>query len=411
MDVGRFRTLARNWEALGDQDPLFGVLSDPSKHGGKWSAEEFVASGRAHIAELMRSLDDARAGFEPGTCLDFGCGVGRLTIPLADHFARTIGVDVAASMIESARSLVGLDDRVAFVVNRDPDLRQFSSASFDVVHSCLVLQHIPPDVSLRYVEEFFRISKPGGLVVFQAPAAIRSERDTAAAQAMPDDAFSARLTIETPPTSLVCNAYTSVKVIVGNQSPVRWRHDIPAGRHICLANHWLGEDGSVKIQDDGRAVLPLTIRPGEKIAMTLTVQAPSAPGTYLLEIDLVQEHVGWFGSRGSPTPRVRVDVLGSSSGSQKTRTGADCGSITSVSGVPSATLASRSLGTLARPPLLRRLLRRLRGGTPTFEMHVIPQADVERVILASGGALLRAIDDNAAGARWLSYTYICRRHP
>lgn len=34
-DLRKFKTLARNWEALGDTDPMFGVLSDPTKHGGK----------------------------------------------------------------------------------------------------------------------------------------------------------------------------------------------------------------------------------------------------------------------------------------------------------------------------------------------------------------------------------------
>src|SRR5262245_58806375 len=167
MDLNRFRTLARNWEALGDSDPLFGVLSDPTRHGGKWDVEEFFRSGRAHVAHLLRSLENARATFEHGTCLDFGCGVGRLTIPLSESFAKTIGVDVASSMIDAARQFRRPGDRCEFRVNRDPDLRQFPSATFDLVHSCLVLQHIPPDVSVRYVAEFFRVSKPGGLVVFQ----------------------------------------------------------------------------------------------------------------------------------------------------------------------------------------------------------------------------------------------------
>jgi hypothetical protein len=41
-------------------------------------------------------------------------------------------------------------------------------------------------------------------------------------------------------------------------------------------------------------------------------------------------------------------------------------------------------------------------------MHVVPRAIVERTIREHGGELLRAVDDNAAGPGWLSYTYICR---
>ena len=42
-------------------------------------------------------------------------------------------------------------------------------------------------------------------------------------------------------------------------------------------------------------------------------------------------------------------------------------------------------------------------------MHVVPRAIVEGTVRANGGDLLHAIDDNAAGERWLSYTYVCRR--
>jgi hypothetical protein len=42
-------------------------------------------------------------------------------------------------------------------------------------------------------------------------------------------------------------------------------------------------------------------------------------------------------------------------------------------------------------------------------MHVVPRADVEAAIARAGGELLSAIDDGAAGYRWLSYTYVARR--
>jgi hypothetical protein len=58
---------------------------------------------------------------------------------------------------------------------------------------------------------------------------------------------------------------------------------------------------------------------------------------------------------------------------------------------------------------LRRLWHRVRGARPTFEMHVVARREVEQAIGSSGGRLLCAVDDNAAGASWLSYTYICRK--
>src|SRR5260221_507072 len=98
MNLQQFRQLARNWDAFGHADPLFGVLSDPTKFGGQWSVDDFFESGEAHVKKLLRILDELGVSFQRGACLDFGCGVGRLTMPLSDAFAQTVGVDIARSM-------------------------------------------------------------------------------------------------------------------------------------------------------------------------------------------------------------------------------------------------------------------------------------------------------------------------
>jgi SAM-dependent methyltransferase len=398
MSLGRFRALARNWEALGDTDPLFGVLSDPTKHGGKWEIDAFFESGRAHVAKLLRTLDDARAGYERGKCLDFGCGVGRLTLPLSESFAWTVGVDVARPMIEVARSHLRPDSRCEFVVNRKPDLGRFPDAAFDVVHSCLVLQHMPPEISLRYIREFFRVCRPGGLVVFQLPAETRSEEMLSATHALAQDAYAAGLAVQRPPAVLEPSALSTLLVRLTNRSPVPWPHDIPAGRHISVGNHWLRHDGTIAVHDDGRTLLPCTVDPGGSIEVALTVQAPSEPGKYVLEVDLVQEHVCWFADKGSATARVPIGVSGTPAGNGSS----------AVTGPSAESMPPLPYPVARRGSLLRRVLQRLRGDTPTFEMHVVPRGVVEETIRAAGGRLLRAVDDNAAGPRWLSYTYICR---
>ena len=386
-DLTQFKTLARNWEALGDTDPMFGVLSDPTKHGRGWAVDEFYETGRAHVAKLLRILNEAGVTFARGDCLDFGCGAGRLTIPLAASFSRTVGVDVARSMIGSAARHVPNGVRCDFVVNRDPDLRRFPNGSFDFVHSCLVLQHIPPAIALRYVGEFLRVCRPGGLAVFQVPAETRSEAFISAMHALPPEGYDAGIAIRNAPATLEAGARVALDLALTNRSPVAWRHDIPAGRHICIANHWLHEDGTTAVADDGRAYLPKTVAPGETVSVELQVQAPEAPGAYLVDVDLVQERVCWFAERGSRTARAPIVVKPAQV----------------VMAPPVASAPAR------RPSLFQRLRRRLRGGTPTFEMHVIPRASIEEAVRANGGDVLDAIDDNAAGERWLSYTYVCRK--
>lgn len=390
MDLQQFRKLARNWDAFGDADPLFGVLSDPTKFGGQWRVDDFFASGDAHVKKWLRILGELGATFHPGTCLDFGCGVGRLTRPLSESFLQTVGVDVAKSMIAVARQY-NRNPRCRFVLNRDPDLRSINSETFDFVHSCLALQHIPPDVTIKYIEEFFRVAKPGGLIVFQLPAERYSEESITERYRLPDDAYSVRLALIDAPTTLRPGEPVTLRLTVTNESRHALAHDIPAGRHISIANHWLRSDGSVEIADDGRAMLPQTLQPGAGCEVRLTVHAPLAAGDHILEIDLVQERVCWFAEKGSQTARLPVVTAGPA-----------------VAAEASPVVAGPTTDT-PRASLLRRWLRPLRRGTPTFEMHVVPRATVEATIDCSGGTLLHAIDDGAAGYRWLSYTYVARK--
>ena len=54
-----------------------------------------------------------------------------------------------------------------------------------------------------------------------------------------------------------------------------------------------------------RGELPHAVLPGDSVGIPLYVPAPSVPGRYVMELDLVQELVGWFSDEG-----VRPLVLG-----------------------------------------------------------------------------------------------------
>ena len=50
-------------------------------------------------------------------------------------------------------------------------------------------------------------------------------------------------------------------------------------------------------------------KPGEESEMTLLITAPKEPGEYIIELDMVQEAVSWFGDKGSPTTKAKVTVV------------------------------------------------------------------------------------------------------
>jgi SAM-dependent methyltransferase len=173
MDI---RALQRNWDALGRADPLWAIRFDPSKKGNRWDVEEFFRTGEGEVAALLaslRQLSDRRGVATPartGRALDFGCGVGRLTQALAGHFDQVDGVDIAPSMIELAERYNRHGPRCRYHLNERDDLQTFGAGSFDLVYSTLVLQHVEGRYVRRYLAEFLRVLRPGGVAVFDLPS-------------------------------------------------------------------------------------------------------------------------------------------------------------------------------------------------------------------------------------------------
>lgn len=168
--------LLRYWDILARRDSLGSILVRNQSREGL-DADSFFETGREHIARIMREVDLYAPRLRRLAALDFGCGVGRLTVPLAVHFERVIGLDASPEMIAQARRIHGTSSPCQFILNRRSDLRCFRDGSFDLVHSALVLQHIPPAIALRYIGELVRVTAPGGLTIFQLPEVIEEDAE------------------------------------------------------------------------------------------------------------------------------------------------------------------------------------------------------------------------------------------
>jgi SAM-dependent methyltransferase len=163
-------TIAADWEDLSELDPLWAILTEPGKQGKKWDLAEFFACGEKDMAALMEKANKLSLPIKRERCLDFGCGVGRLTRATRAYFEECHGVDVSSGMVSQARRLT---PECIYHHNPHPDLRDFQTSSFDLVYSIIVLQHAGDEANiLRYVEEFVRILAPQGLLVFQLPDSI-----------------------------------------------------------------------------------------------------------------------------------------------------------------------------------------------------------------------------------------------
>jgi malonyl-CoA O-methyltransferase len=93
---------------------------------------------------------------------DVGCGTGRHALFFAAAGAGVTGVDFSEGMLEQARSKPGAD-QVRFVHADFATHIPLDSRAYDVILSCLVLDHISePGVLFG---EMARICRPGGTIV------------------------------------------------------------------------------------------------------------------------------------------------------------------------------------------------------------------------------------------------------
>lgn len=156
----------REWEAFGRADPYFGVLAQPQFRStaiDESSRVDFFERGEAEVRgtlATMRELVGDRLRL--GRTLDFGCGVGRLTIPLARVCTTVVGVDASAAMLDEARQncLRAGVSNIELVPSR-PNLAGVDGP-FDFVHSYIVFQHIPTGIGYALTEAILDRLAPGG---------------------------------------------------------------------------------------------------------------------------------------------------------------------------------------------------------------------------------------------------------
>jgi 2-polyprenyl-3-methyl-5-hydroxy-6-metoxy-1,4-benzoquinol methylase len=164
-----FHDTDREWEAFGQGDPYFGVLSHDKYRKGNLdqdNREDFFHTGELFIAhvlgEIRKHLDSS---FTPDKVLDFGCGVGRLTIPLARVAGRVTGIDVSDSMlVEARKNCAAFSVDNADFVPADDDLSRLTGP-YDLIVSFIVFQHIPPRRGAKVFRNLLAHLHPGGIGV------------------------------------------------------------------------------------------------------------------------------------------------------------------------------------------------------------------------------------------------------
>ncbi|MBA2505095.1 MAG: class I SAM-dependent methyltransferase [Thermoleophilaceae bacterium] len=162
--MARGSEMGRFWDERAAENALYFIDNNASYEDT--DEERFWAGGRTTLDKFLElSGVDLPAG---GVAVEIGCGVGRLTRPLAERTAFVHAVDVSERMLALARDRHAELENVEWIHGDGTSLAGVGDGVADVCISQIVFQHIPdPAITLGYVREIGRVLADGGVAGFQ----------------------------------------------------------------------------------------------------------------------------------------------------------------------------------------------------------------------------------------------------
>ena len=119
--------------------------------------------------------------------------------------------------------------------------------------------------------------------------------------------YGVRYEIIRAPEIAIPNETLGVALRVENRGFLPWPC---TGDHpVNVSYHWLTSRHRRTLAEGLRTPLARAVLPGDATTTHAVVKAPSSPGAYLLEFDLVHEGMTWFSEAGQPTATCKVQVV------------------------------------------------------------------------------------------------------
>jgi 2-polyprenyl-3-methyl-5-hydroxy-6-metoxy-1,4-benzoquinol methylase len=155
----------KEWEKLGKTQPYYGVISHAPYAAENLNPEairKFFDTGEDYVKMIFDQVKArVHSGFAPRRALDFGCGVGRLVIPMASRCGHVTGVDISPSMLKEARK--NSVERGVANVDYHAGLDAIEAGvKFDFIHTFIVMQHIPLKKGMPIFRSMLERLAPGG---------------------------------------------------------------------------------------------------------------------------------------------------------------------------------------------------------------------------------------------------------
>jgi SAM-dependent methyltransferase len=166
--------IRETWTQLGVDRPHDSTLSGAGYQPesiNEESIERFYASGVEEAAIVEAMLN--RFGFplhDSKVCVEYGCGLGRVTFALASMFEKVHGYDISANHLRLAQQHAadfGIENAEFHICT--PDGISDALVACDFFYSRLVFQHNPPPLIRELLIASLAALRPGGIGIFQLP--------------------------------------------------------------------------------------------------------------------------------------------------------------------------------------------------------------------------------------------------
>jgi 2-polyprenyl-3-methyl-5-hydroxy-6-metoxy-1,4-benzoquinol methylase len=165
-------TIKDSWTHMGLTRPHHSVLTNEKFLPGNLSKYigEFEASGEKESMSIEKILlRHEFDSFSKKICVEYGCGVGRVSLGLARRFNKLHAYDISPSHLNIAK--VHAESRGLFncefhLCSNDP-LAAIENCDF--FYSRIVFQHNPPPIIYQLIANSLHSLNPFGIAIFQVP--------------------------------------------------------------------------------------------------------------------------------------------------------------------------------------------------------------------------------------------------
>jgi SAM-dependent methyltransferase len=168
-----FDRIKFEWTYLGEVEPYWSTITQPQYHLDHFEAnrQQFYDSGKYVLDIFLAAL--RRNNVNPShiqTCLEVGCGVGRVSQFLAQTFPKLIATDISKPHLLIAKAqLEGQGFSNTEFIHWDDPRALYQLPNVDAILSVITLQHNPPPVMVWIIKNLLACLNPGGVAYMQIP--------------------------------------------------------------------------------------------------------------------------------------------------------------------------------------------------------------------------------------------------